>query len=175
MNVFIRNQVLDDERLSTIFCEVESILNSRPLVPLSSDPSDLEPLTPNHLLLLRPGCAVPLAITGPKDLYGRRWRHVQLIADKFWDRWLNEYLCTIQLRSKWFSVESNISIGDLVIVNNPNTPRCVWPLARVIEKYEGKDGLVRTVKLRTATGEIVRPVAMLCLLEGVNQAHSEKN
>lgn len=170
LNVFIRNQVLDDERLSTVFCEIESILNSRPLVPLSNDPIDLEPLTPNHLLLLRPGCDVPLAITMPKDQYGRRWRHVQLIADKFWERWLNEYLCTIQLRTKWLSVGADISIGDLVVINNPNTPRYAWPLGRVIEKYEGKDGLTRTVKLRTATGEVVRPVAKLCLLEGVNQS-----
>ncbi len=39
-------QTLDDEGLSTVFCEVEAIMNDRPLTTVSND---LEPLTPNHL------------------------------------------------------------------------------------------------------------------------------
>ena len=42
--------VLDDESLKTLMAEVECIINSRlPTVP-SSDPGDLDPLTPSHLL-----------------------------------------------------------------------------------------------------------------------------
>ena len=33
--------------------EATSILNSHPICPSSDDPNDLEPLTPNHLLLQR--------------------------------------------------------------------------------------------------------------------------
>jgi len=32
--------------------EIESILNSRPLVPISTDPTREEPLTPSHLCFL---------------------------------------------------------------------------------------------------------------------------
>ena len=39
---------LTDEALSTLICEVENILNNRPLTAISDDPNDLEPLTPNH-------------------------------------------------------------------------------------------------------------------------------
>ncbi|XP_043238748.1 uncharacterized protein LOC122390137 isoform X1 [Amphibalanus amphitrite] len=46
-------QRLDDEGLHTLFCEVESVLNSRPLTFVSADNGEVEPLTPNHLLLLR--------------------------------------------------------------------------------------------------------------------------
>ena len=45
------NRRLTDEVLSTVFCLVEQFLNARPLVPASSDVTDLEALTPNHFLL----------------------------------------------------------------------------------------------------------------------------
>ncbi|XP_042221149.1 uncharacterized protein LOC121865697 [Homarus americanus] len=43
-------QVLDNERLNTLFCAVEEIVNVRPITPVSNDPRDLEALTPLHLL-----------------------------------------------------------------------------------------------------------------------------
>ena len=45
-------QTKDDEGLTPLMCEVESILNNRPITVGSEDSRDLEPLTPNHLLLL---------------------------------------------------------------------------------------------------------------------------
>lgn len=38
------------EEFSTLLVRIESILNSRPLSPISEDPSTLVPLTPAHLL-----------------------------------------------------------------------------------------------------------------------------
>lgn len=39
-------QVLTDETLVTVLCEAEAILNDRPIMKVSEDPNDLEPLTP---------------------------------------------------------------------------------------------------------------------------------
>lgn len=64
LNVILRKQIVDDERLSTLFCEVESIVNGRPLTVLSDDPNDETPLTPNHLLLL---CEGPHLLPGRFD------------------------------------------------------------------------------------------------------------
>ena len=41
---------LTDEVLAMLFCEIEAIVNSRPLTKLSSDTKDFTPLTPNMLL-----------------------------------------------------------------------------------------------------------------------------
>ena len=53
LTALLGKQLVNEEMLRTLMAEVQGILNSRPLTPVSKDPKDLEPLTPNHLLLLR--------------------------------------------------------------------------------------------------------------------------
>lgn len=67
MSALAKEQTLNDEGSSTLLCEVEAIVNSQPLTTVPSDPKDLEPLTPNHLLLLR-------VVTSLKLKYYRIWR-----------------------------------------------------------------------------------------------------
>ena len=49
----LKRKSLDDECLQTVMCEVEAVINSRPLTKSSDDVDDLEPLTLSHLLLLK--------------------------------------------------------------------------------------------------------------------------
>ena len=86
LNIILREQTLDDERLSTLFCEVESIINERRLTVSSDDPNDESPLTPNQFLLLCRGPDLPPGQFDQSDIYGRRWRHVQFLSDQFWKR-----------------------------------------------------------------------------------------
>ena len=153
LNSILTQQTLDDEGLETLLCCVESIINGRPITKLSDDPSDPLPLTPNHLLLLRSGPVLPPGIFVPKDLYKRRWRQVQYLADVFWSRWLKEYLPALQERQKWLHPQRNLQVGDLVLILHDNTPRNSRPLGLVTRTYPGADGLVRTVQLRTAPGQ----------------------
>ncbi|XP_038068389.1 uncharacterized protein LOC119737840 [Patiria miniata] len=167
LSSLLHDEVLDDERLDTLFCEVESIVNDRPITAVSEDPKDLEPLTPNHLLKLGHGHPVPLRDLKATDQYGKRWKHVQLLVERFWKRWTAEYLPTLQRRQRWLEPQANFKAGDLVLVKDDNLPRSQWPLARILKTFPGADGLVRSVEVRTATGNHVRPITKLCLLEGV--------
>jgi hypothetical protein len=168
LNAILRNQVLDDERLDTIFCEAESIVNGRPLTSVSGNPSDPQPLTPNHLLLLRGSAPVIPGHFTKGDAYGRRWRHVQFIADQFWKRWLREYLPTLQLRDKWIKPQRNMAEGDIVLILDEASPRQTWPLGRVVKTFPGRDGLVRSAQVKTKWTVLTRPVHKLCLLKAVS-------
>ena len=59
----------------------------------------------------------------------------------------------------------NMKIADIVIIEEDNTERSKWPLARVIKLFYGKDGVVRSVQLKTNDSTLYRSVAKLCVLE----------
>ena len=160
---------LTDEILVTTLCEVESIINGRPLTKVSEDPNDDVALTPNHLLLLKSNHNMPVGNPRPNDVFRGRWRHVQHIANQFWIRWSKEYLPTLHKRTKWLLAKRNICIGDLVLMCDENTPRALWPLGLVVATNEGRDGLVRSVRLKTKAKEMVRPVTKLVFLEAFGE------
>ena len=159
--------LVDEEVLATAFTEVESILNSRPLCAASDDPNDCEPLTPNHLLLQRAVYTLPPGSFVKEDVFARKkWRQVQILADHFWKRWLKEYIPALQERQKWQRPRRNAEVGDLVLLVDESLPRGQWRMGRVIKAVCGRDGLVRTVEVKTgALTSLVRPVQKLCLLE----------
>ena len=164
--ILLNESRLSDEVLETLFCEVESIVNGRPLTKLSDDVNDWAPITPNHLLLLRNGPVIPPGKFDKSDMYRRRWRYAQHLADVFWHKWVKLYLPELQKRVKWTEINHNVSLGDLVLIADENTPRNLWPLAIVDEVLTGRDDLVRSVRLRTRTTKLVRPITKIILLEG---------
>ena len=94
-------QTLDDECLQTALCEVEAVLNARPITVTSGDSKNPEPLTPNHLLLLKGKPILPTGLFSKQDsYYRRRWKQVQYHSDLFWKRWTQEYLPLMQERQK---------------------------------------------------------------------------
>ena len=141
---------MDEQVLATVLTEVEAILNSRPLCAASDDPDDQEPLTPNHLLLQKAVHNLPPGSFVKEDLFLRKkWRQAQILADHFWKRWLKEM------------VE-----GDLVLLVDDCLPRSQWRMGLVKAVYPSKDGLVRSVEVKTgASSSLVRQIQKLCLLE----------
>lgn len=66
-------------------------------------------------------------------------------------------------------------VNEIVLLLDGKTPRSSWPLGRVIEVYTNRrDGLVRSVKRKTRTTELIRPVNKITLLEGAEATKNDK-
>ncbi|XP_072948714.1 uncharacterized protein [Epargyreus clarus] len=130
------------EELSSLFAQIESILNSRPLCPLSSSPSDLYPLTPGHFLIGRPLQALPSpCLQDANATRLDRFRRLDQIRQIFWKRWSHEYIAELQTRAKWRAKsEESLQIGDLVIIKEDNTPPLYWRLGRIERLFPGMMG-----------------------------------
>ena len=153
------------EVMRTIFCEVEAILNSRPITKVSLDIDDDSYLTPNHLILLKGYKPMSWGNDIGKN-YRSHWQIVRQFADDFWRRWMKSYLPALQSRQKWLSLGRNLKKGDLVLMVDECQNRGFWNLALVDDVYPSSDGLVRSVAVKTAKKSYDRPVNKLVLLEG---------
>ena len=60
----------------------------------------------------------------------------------------------------------SLEIGDLVLIADENVHRGKWPLGKVVDVFRGKDGYVRSAKVKTSLTVLTRPVTKLCFLEG---------
>ena len=166
MRLIMGEASLDDFDLGTLVAEIERILNNRPLTDVSSNSKDLSDLTPHILLTGALDDATGPDVFMKSDQYCKSWSNTQALADKFWKRWLSEYLPLLQPRQKWCTASPNLEPGALVLLCDSNTPRGCWPKALVEECFPDKSGLVSRVRVRTANAVLMRDVRKLCLLEG---------
>ncbi|XP_028168151.1 uncharacterized protein LOC114358393 [Ostrinia furnacalis] len=165
MKRVVGNTHLTFEELTTLFAQIEAILNSRPLVPLSSHPNDLSPLTPGHFLVGRPLTSLPtpdLKDANPSRLH--RYARIEQARQHFWTRWSREYICELQQRTKWQTKHPNIEPGQLVLIRDERCPPLKWPLGRITSVYPGSDGAIRVVDILTSQGQIRRAINRVCPL-----------
>lgn len=160
----LQNVNVTFEELSTLLCQVESVLNSRPICELSADPNDLGALTPAQLLNVVTDSVPEEDLSETKSNYLTRWELVQKLAQEFWKKWQMEYLHQLQVRNKWHEKKPDIKVDELVVIKDTNLPSCKWQLGRVVELHPGNDGLVRVVTVRTASNTLKRGITELAPL-----------
>jgi hypothetical protein len=152
------------EELTTILCEVEAVMNGRPLTFITEDQDDLVPLTPSMFLqdvteYETPGFDCPGGDELRKRIRFRNKLKLELRA-----RFRREYLSLLVQRGK-DPKSPPIQVGDVVLVGADNKRRLEWPLARVVELLPGTGGHVRAANVKTAHGVMLRPIRRLFPLE----------
>ncbi|KAF0722917.1 Integrase catalytic domain-containing protein [Aphis craccivora] len=116
-----------------LICQIEAILNSRPLQAVSMDTTDYSALTPGHFLIGRPLLSLP----EPEQ---------------------TEVSLNRLTRPKWRFNQPNLQVDDLVVVKGIQTSSTQWPLARITQLLPCiSDGQVRVVKIHTAVAELTDP------------------
>ncbi|KRY32962.1 hypothetical protein T01_14861 [Trichinella spiralis] len=147
---------LDEEELATVLCGIEAQVNARPLTFVGDDVSYMNPLTPPHFLI---GRASADARYGPNhreqttDIVGiqtERWRYRMKLIAHFWKRWRSD-------------IEPNV--GNIVLIAEDNVNKGRWMMGRLLELFYRTAGIVRSVRLKVANGEMIRPTKKLQLLE----------
>ena len=129
LDTLLETQSPTDEAFNTLMAEVEGILNSGPLVPITIDPQSDEPLTPNHLLLLRGNANLPPDLFDKKDCYAKnQWAQIRYLSCQFWSRWLKEFLPNLTQWQKWIQTHPNVQKEDVVLVVDSMQHHSKWLL-----------------------------------------------
>ena len=150
---------------------------------VSDDISDLEPLTPAHILHGRRLTRLPHEGALADKLHDpsycgaeqvrRDAKTESLLLEHFTTRWRHEYLTSLREFHRPFRRGGQeIRVGDVALVNDDG-PRINWKLAIVENLVEGNDGLVHSAAVRTRHGVTNRPVAKLYPFELTSEVRTD--
>lgn len=149
------------EELSTVTVQIEAVLNSRPLCPLTGDMDDLDALTPNHFLTGHQYVPIPDDTENEERQLVTRYDHLQGLFHTVCRRYKEEYITRLQQRPKWLGTSPPVRVGALVLIQEENVATTKWQLGRIVETHAGSDGLVRVVTLLTKDGVRKRPITRI--------------
>ena len=88
----IGDTLLTFEASVTLLTQIEGLLNSRPLEPLSEDPEDVIALTPGHFLIGTALNSVPEpSLLNLNESRLSKWQLIQRMTQQFWHQWSTQY------------------------------------------------------------------------------------
>ncbi len=91
----------------------------------------------------------------------RRWRACQVLADRFWSQFLNNYLPALQIREKWQRDMDPLQPNTVVVIVDLQLPRALWSVGRISKVFTGADGRIRTAEVKVKDRAYIRPVSRL--------------
>jgi len=151
------NANLTLEEFLTLLIEIEAVLNSRPLTPLTPDFDNFETLSPGHFLIGRPVTSiVEPQLIDVRENRLTRWQRVSWLSQHIWRLWKRNYLNNLQQRQKWKFSKDNVEIGSLVVIKNDTLPGTKWLTGRIVDVFYGDDDKIRVVNLKLPDGKIIR-------------------
>ena len=173
----VGSQRLTFEELQTELVKIEAILNSRPLTYMYVNDFEV-PVSPSHLfrgervLDNHDNSDLPSEIPEEEISLSREKviaavKKRTAVVEHFWNRWRKEYLADLRESHKIHiqKKEPNISIGDVVLIEEENAKRNKWRLGKIVEIVRGKDGVIRGAVMETSKEKMSRPLQKLYPLE----------
>lgn len=130
-----------------------SLANERPIDARTQSREDrVNYVTPNSLLLGRASrSGDPKSFDFEKYPY-KRLREIQVQVNEFWKAWCQLAGPNLFVRSKWHTVERNVSVGDVVWLCDQNALRGQFRLGRVVTVAPDSKGIVRDVEVLITPG-----------------------
>jgi len=145
---------------------IDAAIYSRPIVRPEDEAGTL---TPAHFLT---GERLTAITSGPEpETNGsltEEFRMRQKHADEFWRRWQREYLTTLRRfhEDRQQQASTKFRRGDVALLQEDVRSRHMWKSAVIEQLIEGRDGMIRTVLLRTQEGnKITRRIQLVIPME----------
>ncbi|GFT39205.1 integrase catalytic domain-containing protein [Trichonephila clavipes] len=92
------------------------------------------------------------------------WKSLLKLRQHFWDRWHKEVLHHYQSRPKRKASQSEVQVGNLVLISDDNRPPLSWSMARILKLIPGTDGTNRVAILQTGSGLTRRSINKIVVL-----------
>lgn len=125
-------------------------------------------LTPNTMLTINPSVLPELKphYIEERDLRERA-KFLTQCKEIMWRRWSREYVRSLRERHRQPGGKniSHPKKGDAVIIQDEEKNRHRWKLGIVVGLIEGRDGVIRAAKVKTAKGYLERAIQHLYPLE----------
>ncbi|VDI28066.1 Hypothetical predicted protein [Mytilus galloprovincialis] len=162
---------LTHDVLNTLMAEVSAIVNSRPLVPVSTDPENPLILTPAMLLTQKTDYIFT------SDYLGNSTNEISVLPNgdeyRLWPvfsgpvggrntcRYYNK-------RRKWTEDRRDLIEGDVILLKDKNICRTQWPVGIIVNSFKSSDEHVRKAEVRVIVNgkatTYTRPIVDMILL-----------
>uniref|UniRef100_A0A914NY87 DUF5641 domain-containing protein n=1 Tax=Panagrolaimus davidi TaxID=227884 RepID=A0A914NY87_9BILA len=164
MKISVGKKVLTVENFRTLLIEIEATVNSRPLTYVhAKEPFVIRPAVNLQLPSIAIESApddpsfLPSTAAGGEKLVERYLKNVQVI-DKFWQIWCKDYLNLLRERNVnehkkvRGAVQRQPTVGEIVLVYEPDQPRGNWKAAKIIDVIQSPDGEIRSCEIQYMDG-----------------------
>ena len=175
----------------TLICELNGMLNSRPISYVYDTVGEEEPITPSKLwcgkniTMFPPFYEARIDGSDPQ-ICAKRLKYLDKVLTHFWNRFSTQYLTSLSERHLSRNLPRDgrqPKMGEMVLIKNDKLPRGRWKIARVAKVTPGPDGVIRRVELklphsdkRNSQDELNRPPRLLVPLEcEVDQMVAQEN
>ena len=131
------------------------VINKRPIAIRQASVHDYYAITPSDLLLGRATGTLRKSIhlvdwtreqeTGAMvpPVLGK----IEIVVEAWWNHWHKHAFQLLFPRRKWQHERRNAQVGDIVLLHYDSKIHSHYRLARVVETFPDKHGVVRTVKI----------------------------